>query len=482
MTLSRRRFLLGSSALAAASELPSAALAQSSYNPWQWRTYNYYGNDMPVADLPWDYVTHILDVFVGININGDVAVDMLAPMQSHIVPLITAAHAHGVKVLLCVGALSGGTPATQSDVNLYNSIVNNGGWVAAAKIMAFVNQYGYDGVALDLEPAAGNLTSTFAVWTSLMKNLRQQLVNPKILTCNAVSDPGHAQMWGGSEALSYLDRLHLMTFNLYAYSLGRTTHNASLYGGTTFADYASFSVDANVQDYLRRGVPANRINIVLPFYGKELFGYAGPNLGLGAHQPGTAPDAELDYNVIVNNHLPGATVHVDDVARVPWASVPDNSRWYSYDDAMSIRAKVDYVRARGLGGVDAHHIGGQNFPNAIIKNPLWQAVEDGFAAPPPAQEAAAIVEVDVGSLFRPNGWGQVFSGRIFGDGIPSTLWCYIFSKSNPEQLLSYMPNVSTVGGVWSVVNNSVVGPGTYWFYVFGPSNKMLAKLPFVVFP
>lgn len=446
-------------------------------NPFQWRTYNYYGHTMPIADLPWESVTHILHVMQGIDSNGNVAPDSLNVTSPDIAPLISAAHSNGVKVLACIGAIQGNIP---SDVNLYNSIINNGPWVAATKIMNFVNQHGYDGVALDLEPGAGNLDTTFAVWTSLLKNLRLQLVNPKILTCCAASSPIHAQLWGRSEALSYLDRLHLMTFDLMQYSVGRTNHNAPLYGGNAFADFASLSVDANVQDYLSRGVPANRMNIVLPFYGWELSGYQGPNNGITSHVPGTAPDVELDYNVIVNTRLPSATIQFDDVARVTWASASSPTRWYSYDDEASIRAKVDYVRARGLGGIDAHHIGGQYFPSAANKNPLWQAVVDGFNAAPPANDPELVVEVDVGSLFRPAGWGQVFSGRIFGDNIPATITGYISAPGYPEVIQRYMPNIPTTGGVWSHSPDTPVGPGQYWFYLFSPSNQMLAKHKFTV--
>jgi chitinase len=442
----------------------------------QWRTYNYYGDSIPIADLPWDSVTHILHVFVGIDSNGDVTPNGLTNTTNKRDALISAAHSHGVKVLLCVGALSGNIP---SDVNLYNSVVNNGPWVAATKIMSYVNQYGYDGVALDLETSSGDLTGEFPVWTSLLKNLRLQLVNPKVLTCAATPSPIDANLWGGSEALSYLDRIHLMGFNLMTYSVGRTNHNSTLYGGNAFTDFSSISVDANVQDYLSKGTPANKINIVLPFYGWKLTGYAGPNYGLGLHVPGTSPDLETDYNLIVANYLPTATETFDDIARVPWAS-KSSTEWYSYDDATSIRAKVDYVRRRNLGGIDAHHIGGQFFPNETNKHPLWQAVVDGYAVAEPSNVSALNVEVDVGSLFRPNGWGQVFSGRIFGDSIPSTITGYIFSPGYPESLQRYIPNIPTTGGVFSVSPATPVPTGNYFFYLFTASNQMLCKHKFTV--
>jgi chitinase len=36
---------------------------------------------------------------------------------------------------------------------------------------------------------------------------------------------------------------------------------------------------------------------------------------------------------------------------VPWLFDPRSGTWITYDDPQSVRAKVDYVRERGLGGV-----------------------------------------------------------------------------------------------------------------------------------
>ena len=135
----------------------------------QWRTYNYYGADRtPIADLPWDG-THIYHVYCGVLANGDMALDAIVPMSEDAPNLISAAHAHGVKVLLVVGALDFGE-GQMYGTNLYNNAAANA-WVAASKIVAAVNQYGYDGVALDIEWEP-DFAESFPVLSELIRCLR----------------------------------------------------------------------------------------------------------------------------------------------------------------------------------------------------------------------------------------------------------------------------------------------------------------------
>ena len=48
---------------------------------------------------------------------------------------------------------------------------------------------------------------------------------------------------------------------------------------------------------------------------------------------------------------PRYTRHWEPTARVPWLYDAANGNWISYDDPESIRAKMDYVRGQGFGGV-----------------------------------------------------------------------------------------------------------------------------------
>ncbi|HVE70847.1 MAG TPA: glycosyl hydrolase family 18 protein, partial [Thermoanaerobaculia bacterium] len=50
----------------------------------------------------------------------------------------------------------------------------------------------------------------------------------------------------------------------------------------------------------------------------------------------------------------------DPLARVPWLYNDSTGTWITYDDVQSIAEKADYVRERGLGGIMAWELGGDD--------------------------------------------------------------------------------------------------------------------------
>ena len=444
----------------------------------QWATYNFYCHSMPISELPWQTVTHILHVFVGINPDGSVAPDMMCDTSTDRDALISAAHAHGVKVLLVVAGIDTGSTPGGSWTNLYNNASANA-WVTAGKISAYANQYGYDGVAMDPEPWVP-MPTVMPVFTNLMRALRLQLDPPKLLTSAATATRETAQAWGHSEALSYLDRLHVMSFNLAGNTPGgtsptsyRASFNAALWGRSP-ADGANgeASVSDNVEMFMSYGTPPDKLNVVLPFYGVKFASNPYPfSLTVPIPGQGTGDQGDIPYNAIAALGLPEI---YDAIAQVPWAQ--GNGAWYSYDNPQSIRAKVDYVIARGLGGIDAHEIGGQYFPSATQKHPLWQSVTDAFAAP--HLERPVSIDIDEACLTRLVGTTQSFSGSISGASVPATIDIYVFNVA--EQALSYKLGNSTMGGRFATGALPNVGTGSYWLEIFAPGNQSIGKYPFKV--
>jgi len=267
--------------------------------------------------------------------------------------------------------------------------------------------------------------------------------------------------------------------NMVNFSTGRTNHNGALYGGSYIDDAAPISASEIMRMYVSYGCPAEKLNLVLMFYGWLLTGYAGPYQGQTGHVPGTSPDQEKTYKALVADDLPGAAAIVTDpIARVPLATFAGAQQWVSFDDPESIRAKVDWIRQNGFGGVDAHHIGGDYFPNDAVKHPLWKAVSDGFAAAAPPGDPAVYVDIDEGCLVRLVNHGQVFSGRISGPNMPSEIDMYLMNAGNV--MVRSALQVPIVNGAWSHSFSSIVGPGDYWLEIFMRPNNMLDKKRFTV--
>ncbi|HKK93738.1 MAG TPA: hypothetical protein VJ925_09895, partial [Longimicrobiales bacterium] len=66
----------------------------------------------------------------------------------------------------------------------------------------------------------------------------------------------------------------------------------------------------------------------------------------------------------------------DSASASPWYAWRDDEGWRQgwFDDAVSLRAKYEFVREEGLGGVAV-------FPLAYADRSVWAGLERAFAAP-----------------------------------------------------------------------------------------------------
>lgn len=427
----------------------------------------FYGaNRCPVADLEFPGVTHVTHLFCAFAPGGAVDMDALVPMTPDAPALIAAAHAHGVKVLLGLGILD------------FANVLSGTNFLAAAtanpdqqaqRIVAAVDQHGYDGVAVDWE--MHNLAQAWPVLTAVLRALRLRL-GRRPLTAYAFAQPESAGLWGGSEALSYLDVLELMTYDLAGRNTGLTSYNSPLYGGWT-----DQSVDSVVAMYLAGGTPASKMAIGIPFYALHLKGRTGPNQAPPAdHAVGAPPDAQIwGYNRVLAewlDHLPRRW-HVH--AQVP--SVAGANEWVSYDDADSVWDKVRYARARGLAGWFALEFGSDYLPGQSPKHPLVQAIADALDGPRLDGEPVARVRIDAGAQIFKVGSPQIVSGCAAG---LATLGVFVFTNNNPTRGNG---SIAVVGGRFEFdISAAPLPAGSYEIVIYGPDSDTLTRVPMTVLP
>ena len=146
-----------------------------------------------------------------------------------------------------------------------------------------------------------------------------------------------------------VDTVNLMTYDFYGPGGDKITGNhAPLY--TDPADPKGISADRSVREYEAAGVPAAKIVLGLPFYGKSWSNVGGENHGL--FQPGDAPSEGFHgYNSLVGLEKQGYTRYWDGTASVPWLYNPDSKTFISYEDPQSLALKCSYVLEHRLGGV-----------------------------------------------------------------------------------------------------------------------------------
>jgi hypothetical protein len=115
------------------------------------------------------------------------------------------------------------------------------------------------------------------------------------------------------------------------------------------------SGDAALTAYQAAGVPASKLVLGLPFYGRGWKGVSNVHNGLyqshtGA-PPGTYEDGVFDYRDLHDHYLGTYVRYWHSQAMAPWLYHPTTGIMISYDDPQSIAAKAAYVASRQLGGL-----------------------------------------------------------------------------------------------------------------------------------
>ncbi|HZP64782.1 MAG TPA: glycoside hydrolase family 18 protein [Rudaea sp.] len=148
---------------------------------------------------------------------------------------------------------------------------------------------------------------------------------------------------------AYLDWINLMTYDFHN-SLTKTTgHHSALARSATSAE-GERSVEHAVAQFLAAGVPADKLVVGVPFYGRAFADVAPRNDGLD--QPYGKYAGEFTWpqlaDLIDKN---GYVRHWDDTAHEPYLWNAQTRTFVSYDDPQSLALKAAYVRAHHLGGM-----------------------------------------------------------------------------------------------------------------------------------
>lgn len=256
-------------------------------------------------------------------------------------------------------------------------LISIGGWAwsenfsdavltdASRKIFAkssvdIIKKYELDGVDIDWEYPGmmgeegnvfrpedkQNFTLMFKAIRSELDLLEEETGKKKLLT---TAVPGFVEFLNVTEmgkAQEFLDYVNLMTYDLFQ---GDTVvHHASLYPSDIYK--TAKSADNAFKAFTAAGVPAGKLVMGLPFYGR-MFTVAKLEKGLGQKQ--TAQEYLDGYTYIKDSlvNKKGFKEYRDPIAKAPYLLNATTGQVLSYDDEESVREKCKYVLDKKMGGV-----------------------------------------------------------------------------------------------------------------------------------
>jgi len=223
----------------------------------------------------------------------------------------------------------------------------------------------FDGFDVDWEFPAS--TTDRDNLTSLLAEFRRQLdaVRPGLTLAIAGPNGRWAYQYINlNQAQQYLDYFGVMTYDYDGPWKYNTGFVAPLY--RSLKDPApNNNASATVEGYLESGVAPGKIVFGVPFYGYQWSNV--PNIDNGLFEPG-APDGQgAAYNYIVTIESQFQKRR-DSITQALW--LYNGSHFWTYDDATSIKFKMDYVRRQNLGGVMAwnlsHDLSDGRLLNAVV--------------------------------------------------------------------------------------------------------------------
>ncbi len=301
-------------------------------------------------------LTHVNFAFANVVGGRVVEGDPLDAPNLKVLTGLRRDHPH-LRILISVGGWSWSKGF--SDAAL--SAKSRGVFVASA--IEFVRRHDLDGFDVDWEypglPGDGNphRPEDEENFTALMAELRAALDREGasrgrrlLLTFAAGASREFLEHTEMEKVQRSVDFVNLMTYDFRVALPGEPAgHHANLYPNP--ADPRQVSADGAVRDFLAAGVPASKLVLGVPFYGRE---WEGLGSRAGLYREGKPPGQAIDTSHASLAALVGREGWVrewDAAAQAPFLWNEARGAFVTYEDEESLRVKSRYVLAKGLGGV-----------------------------------------------------------------------------------------------------------------------------------
>ncbi|KAI0553193.1 endochitinase [Xylaria curta] len=359
--------LLLSASLAAASPISEITERAANFkNLVYFTNWGIYGRNYQPAQLPVSQLNQVLYAFANFRSDGTVYTsDSYADLEKHydgdswndvgtnaygcVKQLYKLKQANRqLKVLLSIGGwtYSPGFAAATSTDALRQTF--------ASSAVTLVKDWGFDGIDIDWEwPAsdteANNMVSLLSAIRKALDSYSSQYANGYhfILSVALPAGPDNYNKMKLSQMnAAGVDQFNMLSYD-YAGSWDTTAgHQANLYPDPANPKNTPFSTDAAIKAYIAAGVPANKITLGLPLYGRAFESTSGlgqPFTGVGS---GSWENGIWDYKVLPRS---GTEIY-DSVAGASYSYDSASKELISYDNVDMIKRKASYIQSKGLAG------------------------------------------------------------------------------------------------------------------------------------
>jgi chitinase len=317
--------------------------------------------------------THLCHAFVVADESGAIRPNQSCPSRE----LVADAHQANVKVLISLGGWGWDKQfaAIVSQPEAEDRYVKS--------VMTIVDDYDYDGIDLDWEYP--DTKDEIVGYERLCHRFRQRLdeLGQKkgrrmFQTMAAAANPPTLKWLTNELLLETMDWVNVMTYDMAGDWTAYAGHHSPLFASSKQPGTPR-STELSLKYLVERGMPANRLAVGLPLYGKG-FAVGEPYASTKSAKTGGRVPRGGNYSSIARLlQDQGWTRRWDDETKNPWAIAPDNSAVIGYDDAESLSIKTKWALEQGYRGVFFWQIGGDLLPDGT--NPLQVAARlqlDGY--------------------------------------------------------------------------------------------------------
>ena len=254
---------------------------------------------------------HVTDSFNGVRINNEERLQKIVALKEK------APH---LKVLLSIGGWGSGR-FSEMAADEQNRLS------FAKDCQRVVQEYGLDGIDIDWEyptSSAANISSSpddTDNFTLLMRDIRQAIGKDKLLTMASVASAKYVDF---RAILNDIDFVNIMSYDM----ANAPHHHSTLYRASISG---RLTCDDAVKAHIEAGVPAERLVMGMPFYGR------------GGKLLSNRDFRDIDFNGEY-------TEHWNDTAKVPYLTNKDGIMVLGFDNVRSLSIKCEYILEKGLLG------------------------------------------------------------------------------------------------------------------------------------